>query len=129
MYIYRKSDLAILSGIQDVSQLESVYDTCLKPNYGGKLTDYGTIVVNYNRFHLERNEAGEVIAVEDGLTVEEQRQTIINQLAELDKSLTRTEENIISHLIDTTSYQPCQREFDIANQKQALRQQLHELEV
>lgn len=61
-------------------------------------------------------------------TIEEQRQSIINQLAQLDKSLTRTEENIISHMIDALNYQPYQREIDIATQKQTLRNQLQSLQ-
>lgn len=67
--------------------------------------------------------------VPETATAEQQRQQILKQLEQLDKHLTRTEENIISHLIDTSNYQPYQREIDIANQKQALRQQLQELGV
>jgi hypothetical protein len=124
MYIYRKSDLTILSGIQDESQFESVYENCLKNNYGGTLESYGTINVNFNKFHLERNELGEVVAVEDILTVAEQRQAIINQLEQLDKIVDRQSERIYEDTNTTPKYQLV---IDTILQKEWLRLQLQEL--
>ena len=73
----------------------------------------------------ENNQFSEYVKV---LTAEEQRQVIINQLAKLDTSMTRTEENIITHMINTSNYQPYQREIDTISQKQALRLQLSQLQ-
>ncbi len=124
MYIYRKSDLSRLSGIQDESQFKQVFDDCIKPNYGGTESDYATIETNLKRFHLE-NVNGVVVAVEDGLTIEEQKQTILTELEKPDMQL-------IDELIEfceTKGFKSSTKNKNIVEKRKLLKQQLQDLEV
>lgn len=125
MYIYNKNTLVIVGQIQHNTSFEWEIEHNVIPNFGGVAEYYDLIETNLTRFHLERNESGEVIAVEDGLTIAEQRQMIINQLAELDKIVPR----ILEDIVVQGDFNLHQSKFDTITQKQGLRQQLQELEV
>lgn len=88
--IYRKSDLFIAGQLQ-YNYPKSIDNTFaweiennVIPNFGGTKEDYATLETKFTRFHLEKNDFGEVVAVEDGLTIEEQRNVILGQMTQLD---------------------------------------------
>ena len=123
--VYKKSDLMCVGMIQYGTTFEWEIEHNVIPNFGGVESDYATITTDLDRFHLE-NIDGVVGAVENGLTLDEQKQAIINQLNELDKIVDRQSERIYEDTNTTPSYQLV---IDTIAQKQALRLQLQELGV
>lgn len=119
--IYRKSDLERVGVIQPNSTLEWELENNVFPNFGGVETDYDYIeTLIEGNIHLEKIN-GEVVAVPNAPTIEEQRHSIINQLEQLDKIVDRQSERIYEDTNTTPSYQ---KVIDTIAQKQVLRSQL-----
>lgn len=122
--IYRKTDLIKVGLMQDNTTFEWELEHNVIPNFGGVESDYTTIETNLQRFHLE-SIGGVVVAVEDGLTIEKQRQAILNQLKELDLQL--MDGRIIEDIISGTPIH--QSKLDIISQKVMLREELRLLDI
>jgi hypothetical protein len=122
--IYRKSDLICVGTIQDNTNFEWEIENNVIPNFGGVADDYEEIEVNCNRFKLEQ-QGDIIISVEVGLTTNEQKNIILNQLAQLDIIVPR----IVEDIIEQGNFTIHQSKIDIITQKQTLRQQLQDLEV
>lgn len=81
--VYRKSDLNIVSSINDsqsIGEIEEYLVNC----FGGKLEDFHTIQTSLQRFHLEKNEDGDVVAIEDCISINDIRSERNRLLSECD---------------------------------------------
>lgn len=82
--IYNKSTLNICGQVQPNTTLEWQIEYNVIPNFDGIISDYDSIETEFERFHLERNEYNEVIALENPKTKEELQTPILQQLSVLD---------------------------------------------
>ena len=122
--IYNQSSLDCVGNIQENTTFKWEIENNVIPNFGGIESDYSTIETDLTRFHLETIN-GEVVAIEDGLTIEEQKQDILNQLKALDAQL--MDGRVIEDIISGVPIH--QSKLDIITQKESLREQLQNLGV
>ena len=124
MKIYNKQTLQLVGQTQHNTDTAWEIENNVIPNFGGTESDYSTIETDLTRFHLETIN-GEVVAIEDGLTIEEQKQDILNQLKALDAQL--MDGRVIEDIISGVPIH--QSKLDIITQKESLREQLQNLGV
>lgn len=123
--VYNKQSLKCVGVVNEGSTIEWEVENNVIPNFGGVQDDYDVIETDIEKVELVRNESGTVEAKEREFTIYERKEQIIQTLNELDKEVPRIIEDIVSQ----GNFNLYQDKLDIIAQKQALRQQLQELEV
>lgn len=122
MIIYDKQTLRCVGKIQNNTNFEWEIEHNVIPNFGGAIEDYSVIETDLIRFHLE-NINGEIVAVEDGLSIEVQKNKIKSELNDLDKLIPR----VLEDIIEQSGYTLHPSKLAVLEQKKELRKQLNEL--
>ena len=121
--IYRKSDLTFVGTVQNNTTLEWELKNNVIPNFGGVNEDYSVIETEIEKPRLIDNN-GVIEVQERPKTNDEIKQEILTELSELDKIITRQNEQVYIDTNVTPSYQPM---VEAVARKTELRNQLKNL--